>query len=212
MIIVSVKEKYKVKSIDSFQCKDWLLNKHYAKRIPSIEYSFGLFCGNVLVGVCTFGQPASPNVNKGICGDNYGKYVIELNRLVTDDGIDENCLSYFVGTCLRVLPKPKIVVSYSDSSMHYGYIYQATNFIYTGSGEPRTHLAAEGGKHPRHYVKENEERIEWTPKHRYLYIVGNKQFKKEITNNLRYQVLPYPKGDNKRYDTSYKPNVQIGLF
>jgi hypothetical protein len=40
---ISIKDKYSVKSIDNFACKDWLLNKHYAKRIPSISYAFGLF-------------------------------------------------------------------------------------------------------------------------------------------------------------------------
>jgi len=37
-----------VKSIDSFETYDWLLNKHYAKRIPSISYAFGLYIDNVL--------------------------------------------------------------------------------------------------------------------------------------------------------------------
>ena len=34
---MSIKEKYKVKSIAKYLCKDWLLHKHYAKRIPSIS-------------------------------------------------------------------------------------------------------------------------------------------------------------------------------
>ena len=54
---MGVKDKYTVSSIDSYLCKDWLLYKHYAKRIPSIEYSFGLYDGSILVGVCTFGCP-----------------------------------------------------------------------------------------------------------------------------------------------------------
>ena len=38
-----IKEVYKVKSIKKELCKEWLLYKHYAKRIPSIIYSFGLY-------------------------------------------------------------------------------------------------------------------------------------------------------------------------
>ena len=39
---MSIKDKYYVESIDSRETYDWLLNKHYAKRIPSISYAFGL--------------------------------------------------------------------------------------------------------------------------------------------------------------------------
>jgi hypothetical protein len=36
--------------------------------------------------------------------------------------------------------------------------------------------------------------------------------KEEIFDNLKYKILPYPKGDNKRYDASYSPDVQGLLF
>ena len=49
---MSIKEKYKVKSIAKHLCKEWLLHKHYAKRIPSISFAFGLF-NKELVGVMT---------------------------------------------------------------------------------------------------------------------------------------------------------------
>ena len=54
---------------------------------------------------------------------------------------------------------------------------------------------------------------EHTPrKHRYFYFVGNKKEKKEMRQNLAYQIEPYPKGDNKRYKADSKPDVQILLF
>ena len=38
-----------------------------------------------------------------------------------------------VSKCLKLLPRPMIIVSYSDTRQgHNGYIYQATNWIYTG--------------------------------------------------------------------------------
>jgi len=40
---MSIKEKYSVKPIDSYLCKEWCLKKHYAKRIPPIEHAFGLW-------------------------------------------------------------------------------------------------------------------------------------------------------------------------
>ena len=41
--------------------KDLILNVHYARRMPSVSYSFGLYRGmEGLQGICTFGSPASP--------------------------------------------------------------------------------------------------------------------------------------------------------
>ena len=50
---MSIKDKYSVESIKSFETYDWLLNKHYKKKLTSISYAFGLFKNNVLVGICT---------------------------------------------------------------------------------------------------------------------------------------------------------------
>ena len=40
---MSLKQIYTVKSIKYDQTKEWLLHKHYAKRMPPIEYAFGLY-------------------------------------------------------------------------------------------------------------------------------------------------------------------------
>ena len=151
---MTIKNKYKVESIDSKETYDWLLHKHYAKRIPSISYAFGLFEDKVLIGVCTFGSPASNSLCIGVCGVNYKSQVIELNRLCVNDNSIKNLTSYFLGRCLKILPTPKIVVSYSDTQQnHNGYIYQATNWIYTGATKERTDIGFEDNKHSRHYNK-----------------------------------------------------------
>ena len=49
-------------------------------------------------------------------------------------------------------------------------------------------------------------------KHRYIYFNGSKSFKKKMNRLLNYNIKPYPKGNNKRYDASYKPKVQGKLF
>jgi len=33
-----------------------------------------------------------------------------------------------------------------------------------------------------------------------------------MLKNLKYEIKPYPKGENKRYDASYKPKTQMKLF
>lgn len=144
---MSIADKYKVQSIDSYLCNDWLLNKHYAKRLCSISYSFGLYDADlILQGVCTFGMPPSSTLAESICGDEYSNIVLELNRLVVNDGLEKNVLSYFVSNCLKAIPKPNIIVSFSDANMsHHGYIYQACNFLYTGKSSNVTKLIDKNG-------------------------------------------------------------------
>ena len=49
-------------------------------------------------------------------------------------------------------------------------------------------------------------------KHRYFYFLGQKKQKKEMLKNLVYDIEPYPKGHNKRYDSTYRPSTQTVLF
>ena len=206
---------YEVTSIKYDECKEWLLYKHYAKRLCSISYAFGLFHKDILIGVCTFGKPASNSLCVGVCGAENSEYVFELNRLCVNDDLPKNTLSYFVSKCLKMLP-PLIVVSYADTSQnHHGYIYQATNWIYTGKTKERTDIGNEDGTHSRHYDKSmNTETFRKfrSSKYRYIYFTGSKTQRKIWNNELNYPKLLYPKGDNKRYDTGYKTSTQLKIF
>jgi hypothetical protein len=210
---MSITEKYKVFSIESQMTYDWLLHKHYAKRIPSISYAFGLYDQNILVGVMTIGKPASPSLCDGVCGKEFNQYVYELNRLCINDDLEKNVLSFFVGKCLKSIPDNLILVSYADTLMnHHGYIYQATNWIYTGATKERTDIGFEDGTHSRHYSKNIDYSIRKfrSSKHRYVFFIG--KMKKIFRKNLKYKIENYPKGENKKYDSSYQPQVQINLF
>ena len=66
-------------------------------------------------------------------------------------------------------------------------------------------------------VKEIIKKLELTkinilPKNRYIYIKANRSLKKRIINNFKHSSLPYPKGQNRNYDTSYKTTTQTELF
>lgn len=210
---MSIPEKYHVKSIISEQTYDWLLHKHYAKRIPSISYAFGLYQSEILKGILTIGKPASPSLCDGVCGKEFSQYVYELNRLCVDDNLEKNVLSYFVSQALKLIKDDLIIVSYADTMMsHNGYIYQATNWIYTGATKERTDIGFEDGTHSRHYDKNIDYSIRKfrSSKHRYIYFVG--KLKRTFVKNLKYSIEEYPKGENKKYDSSYKPKVQLNLF
>ena len=228
--------KYTVLKIKNHECKEWFLHKHYAKRIPSTSFAFGLYKNSVLVGVCSFGRPMSSALTKGAFNGLYQDSFLELNRLVINEGEDRNALSFFVSQSLKQLPKPNVIVSYVDTSQkHHGYIYQATNWIYTGLSAKRPdyhikglnlHSASITDSLGRTDKKEGIKQVtllrekygddfymeDRARKHRYFYFLGSKQVKKQMLKNLAYKVEAYPKGDNKRYDASYEASPQGVLF
>ena len=55
---------------------------------------------------------------------------------------------------------------------HVGYVYQATNWLYTGMTRPRTDIYS-AGKHPRHSQEDITKRQIRTAKHRYIYNTDN---------------------------------------
>lgn len=224
---MSIKNKYQIKPIQYKDCIEWCLKKHYAKRIPPIEYAFGLF-NSELVGIVTFGTPASNPLRT--LWDKYK--LMELNRLVVNEGLCKNALSFFVSNALKSIVKPTVIVSYADTSQgHHGYIYQATNWIYTGLSANRTDWKIKGLEHlhgasiadisrgqanrvefMREKFGENFYLEQRPRKHRYFYFLGDKKQRKDMISKLPYSIQPYPKGDNTRYDASYKPTIQTQLF
>lgn len=224
--------KYKVTSIGTSECKEWLLKKHYLKRMTSFTYSFGLFDDGKLVGVCTFGNAIPMQMKKSICGEKHMDLVYELNRLVTNDNLDKNANSFFISQCFKKLPKPLIVVSYADKSVgHNGYIYQATNFYFTGESHTQKDWKLKGkeDKHTRTLFDEfafEEDKleklkakygndlyqVERPPKNRYVMFLGSKTQKKKFFKDKLFDIKPYPKGNNTRYDASFRPTLQGKLF
>jgi len=229
---MSVKDKYRVVPVSILDCKEWLLKKHYLKRMTSFTYAFGMYDGIELVGVCTFGNAIPMQMKKSICGEKFMDLVYELNRLITNDNLEKNATSFFVSSCLKMLPKPLIIVSYADKSFgHNGYIYQATNFYFTGESHTQKDWKLKGREHihsrtlmdefafQENRIKKLKEKygdnlyqVERPPKNRYVFFIGSKKQKKDLLRNKLFQIKPYPKGENSRYDASYKPNLQARLF
>jgi hypothetical protein len=227
---MSIKSKYKVKPIDSYLCKEWCLKKHYAKRLPPIEYAFGLWDKDgIMQGIVTYGTPVSSTL-RDLWNNKYK--LMELNRLVINEGLEKNVLSFLVAQSFNQMPKPMVLVSYADTSKnHHGYIYQATNWFYTGLSIVFKDYYVKGMEHLHNGTimdmsRGQENRVEWLRnkfgenlimierprKHRYFYFIGNKKECKEMKQMLPYKLEAYPKGDNIRYDASYKPTTQTSLF
>lgn len=189
----------------------FLLNLHYAKRLPPVQFAFGMFLpSGECVGVVTYGPPASPQVRRSAVAEGE---VLELNRLVVTT-TEKNAASFLVGSSLRLLPASTVVVSYADGKMgHIGYIYQACNFFY--AGEAVAHdaeyivngvavhpgsLTARGVSAPKKWAAENGITVvPPKPKHRYWIVTGSRRDKRDAEQRVKWNKLPYPKGRTQRY-------------
>ena len=231
---MTIKDTYLVRKLSTHEYVEWFKKKHYAKRIPSVSYAYGLYKDKFLIGICSYGRPVAHQLVKYAFQGHFQDNFLELNRLVVDDGLEKNVLSFFVSQTLKQLPIPNVIVSYADTSLnHHGYIYQACNFIYTGLSFKKNDYKVKGLEHlhaaslidrvgrdnrgdkvgklkemygDRLYLKERPR------KHRYFYFLGTRTHKKSMKELLIYLQEPYPKGDNKRYDSSYNVDSQGILF
>lgn len=201
----------KVAEVTREDCEPFILGIHYAKRWPSISHAYGLFDADELIGVVTYGTPPSSTLRVGLAGAEYKEKVLELNRLCLKYN-RKNEASRLVGASLRMLPE-SIVVSYADTEQgHKGYVYQACNFLYCGLSAKRTDWKVKGKEHLHGQTIADEFRgvpnrakamrekygddfyLAPRPrKHRYVYIVGSKTFKRKVMNALKYKVEKYPK-------------------
>ena len=123
-----------------------------------------------------------------------------------------NYASYLVAHSLKMLPNGTFVVSYADTAWsHVGYVYQATNFLYTGMSAKRVDVFQPEGLHPRAYDKEKHSDLMQTrsQKHRYVYLVGNKSTRRKMLKQLKYPVYDkYPKGDETPYNIENPSPIQ----
>lgn len=207
-----------VREITRADTEPFILGIHYAQRFPSISYAYGLFEGDTLEGVVTFGTPLSSTLRSGACGPDMADKIIELNRLCLRRNL-KNDASFLVGAGLRKLnaqrPEGTIVMSYADKAQdHLGTVYQATNFLYCGLSAKRSDWAVKGKEHLHSQTIGDEfkgqpnraalMRAKYgtdfylkprSRKHRYVRFLGSKGFRAAARRALRYPVADYPKQD-----------------
>jgi hypothetical protein len=184
------------------------------------------------VGIVTFGNAIPLTMKKSLFGEKYMDIVYELNRLCTNDNLDKNANSFFISQSFKLMPKPMIIVSYADKSFgHIGYIYQATNFIFTGESHTQLDWKLKGKEHihtrtlmdefafEKNRIDKLKQKygnelyqVKREPKYRYVYIIANKKTKNEIMKHKLFQEKEYPKGNNIRYNSDYNPVIQTELF
>lgn len=218
---------FSVQPIEYNKAMEWCLNKHYARRKPMFQFAFALVDKKGMVqGVVVYGRPPVQIEKSVFTQPIISDYkVYELTRLVIQTDA-KNAASFLVGNSLKMLPKNNIIVSYADSNMnHCGIVYQATNWIYTGSNKAHDSEYIVDGKkmHPKtiterlgitaiaKWAKENNiETIKPKEKHRYFFINADKRTKLDMLKKLRYPIIKaYPKCDKKTYDAGNLISMRI---
>ena len=183
------------------------LHFHYAKAVPSAQYSYNVYQDGEWCGVVIFGGGATPNIGKPF--NLLQGEIVELVRVALNG--KQNTTSECVAMALRKLhrdaPQIKMVVSFADVDQnHVGTIYQATNWIYLGRmniGErgafiihgkkihPRT-IGAAGGVQSVNWIREHidPDAVEFITKGKEKYIYC---FDKKLRKEWQAKALPYPK-------------------
>lgn len=187
-----------VEPIDRTQAAALVIEHHYMHRRPPMSCAFALVRGESVVGVATFGVPASRHMQISACRQRPDA-VIELNRLWVSDDLPRNTETWFLSRALRMVP-PRIVVSYADTAAgHVGYVYRAANFHYAGWTDmdrktPRFDYVAASGGHSRDAFRTGyTERVRRLPKVKYWTVTGTPTDRRALA-----AVCTWPRLDWKR--------------
>lgn len=182
---------------------------HYSGVGNNAMWRWGLWHGATLLGVVAYNLPTR-DACASVFGPAHLHQVWHMGRLAMADSAPHNSESRLISGSLREIAKNHDVwgvLTYADTTVgHIGYVYQATNAIYTGLAGDSIFYTDTSGKRRSTYLdgasmgRARAEGLGWTrhkggKKHRYVYILGNKAERRARRALLRLPVLPYPKGD-----------------
>lgn len=183
------------------------MNFHYAKSVPVNTFGFSVFNdANEWCGVILYGAGANNNL-ASMFNLNQGE-VCELVRMALNSKqeITSKAMAISLKLLKARLPLCKLVISYSDRNQgHYGTIYQATNWHYTGDSTTNTTPVINGqrihaksiyskyGTNNTALLRQKGIKIEYVkdmPKHRYIYPID-----KTLVPLCKSLAKPYPKSN-----------------
>ena len=200
--------------VSSSDVREFAKRYHYTGSADSIAWRWGLWDGAVLHGVIAYNM-LTANVCRSVFGEEHADHVWHMSRLILSEESPRNSESRLIGGSLKIIrqthPEVWAVLTYAAQHVnHIGYVYQATNAIYTGlaAGGECVYMDAQGlqrsrrgldiAKHDGASLEDRAAARGWTrvnvpKKHRYVYILGSKTQRRQRMKLLRYPVLPYPK-------------------
>lgn len=222
------KEPYKLTDlrleiIDNNLAKKMICKYHYSNTCGSIKFAFGFKLDKEIKNIIAYTNPVGRQVSQEVMEGGNDQNTLELIRMISIEPKPKNLESYCIHKTIDYIranmPQYKIIVSMADNEVgHHGYCYQASGFIYYGQSDKHKQWFLDGKRvHERSLfskygtTKINElkeilgdrivDKMQELTKSKYYYIVAqNKKEKKEIEKKIKVKSLPFPKGDNKRYD------------
>lgn len=179
-----------------YACEKW----HYSGCVPNAGVKIGVWEDGEFVGVVLYGIGAGASTN----GKRYGlapqREIAELVRVALS-GKQKTPTSRIVSISIKMVkrmnPNLRMLISFADEmgQGHHGGIYQAMNWVYTGTFTGVCGYIVNGKKcHLRTLTGKNQPPIPCgaipieTKKHRYLY-----PFDSEIKQRVEKFKQPYPK-------------------
>lgn len=181
-----------------YAVKHW----HYSKSLSASKNVFlGVWESGVFIGAVVFGRGANNNLHKPFSLDM--TECVELTRVALNkhDSQVSRILSIATGMLKRINPGVRLIVSYADPNEgHVGKIYQAANWVYTGTVKvtPK-YLLAGRWVHARQAdsMRGTVVGLDKKPmpdKHRYLYPLD-----RAMRRQIAPLAKPYPKREEKNY-------------
>lgn len=198
-----------VSYVGSQDVREFARRYHYTGLGGNASWRWGLWHGAVLHGVIAYNLPTR-EACAAVFGPEQLHRVWHMGRLAMSEDSPPNSESRLIGGSLRAIhqTRPDIwaVLTYADTTAgHLGYVYQATNALYTGTGgSTRYFLDRQGQMHGTRTAStsvevERVKELGWTlhsdggVKHRYVYVLGSKRERRRRQALLKFAVLPYPK-------------------
>jgi hypothetical protein len=186
-----------------YACTHW----HYSKCLPAGKlFKVGVWEDSRFVGVVIFSRGANNNIGKPFGLEQ--TECVELTRIALRD--HRHFVSEIMMQALRKLketnPGLRLVVSYADPEQgHVGGIYQATNWIYTGTTLPQRlylingrlyHARAIQSRKPKNMTESQFVKLRWKNAKRVM-DMGKYKYLMPLDRKMRKQIAPlakpYPK-------------------
>lgn len=208
---------FDIRVINRSTAKPFIEQYHYTKSVGKVSLAFGLFDTDnqvehgidfvdKLVGVITYGQVSSRDLAQSLFEQGTQKNTWEFLRMAVLDDVVFPRTAFIAKTIKHIkrnFPQIKCLVSFADQTEgHFGYVYQAANWIYCGTTGKKYHYIVDGkrvnkrmaydkavqlGITEREFVTQNKwGKIEELPKFRYVYLLD-----RHI--QLKLERLKYPK-------------------
>ena len=211
-----MKYHYIVKEISKEEALCMVQKYHYSNTLPKLNKHFlGFFLNGDLVGVITLGWGTRPlHTIKKLFPSLETKDYFEIGRMCMTEEMPRNSESQMLSACIKYVKKNykdiKVIFTWADGMLgKCGYVYQASNFIYTGYVGGEFYLKDGIKIHVRSMKQllcddyKTDKRltvrptIEQMKQYRYIYFVCNKNEQKRLENECLVPLdLPRPKDND----------------